>query len=161
MCGHLLAEIGGVGAQGFAEVVGRGEQIEDGERGGDDRRGERVRKEIRAGALAEELDDFFAAGGVASAGAAEGFAEGPGDDVDAALDAAVLGGSAAVGADEADGVGVVDHHHGVVFFGEVADLVELGEVAIHGEDAVGGDEAMRELAAALSWVSRSSISPLR
>ena len=112
------------------------------ERGGDDRRGERVRKEIGAGALAEELDDLFAAGGVASAGAAEGFAEGSGDDVDAALDAAVLGGSAAVGADEADGVGVVDHDHGVVFFGEVADLGELGEVAIHGEDAVGGDEAM-------------------
>ena len=45
-------------------------------------------------------------------------------------------------ADEADGVGVIDHHECVVLVGEVADLFEPGDVAIHGEDAVSGDEAM-------------------
>ena len=44
------------------------------------------------------------------------------------------------GADEADGVRVVDHHERVVALGEVADPVELREVAVHREDAVGGDQ---------------------
>ena len=43
-------------------------------------------------------------------------------------------------ADEADGVAVVDHHHGVVFLGEVADALEVGDDAVHREDAVGGDQ---------------------
>ena len=36
---------------------------------------------------------------------------------------------------------LVDHDEGVVFFGEVADFVHGGDVAVHGEDAVGGDDA--------------------
>ena len=51
---------------------------------------------------------------VAAAGAAERLAERAGDDVDAVGDAVQLGRAAAVGADEADGVGVVDHHQRVV-----------------------------------------------
>ena len=47
---------------------------------------------------------------------------------------------APAGPDEADRVRVVDHDERVVAVGEVADLVELGEVAVHREDAVGRDE---------------------
>ena len=51
---------------------------------------ERVREEIRARALAQQLDDFRAPGGVAARRAAQRLAERAGDDVDAALDAAEL-----------------------------------------------------------------------
>ena len=41
--------------------------------------------------------------------------------------------------DEADRVGVVDHHERAVALGEVADPGEVGDVAVHREDAVGRD----------------------
>ena len=43
-------------------------------------------------------------------------------------------------ADEADGVAVIDHDHGAVFFGEIADALKIGDDAVHREDAVGGDQ---------------------
>ncbi len=49
--------------------------------------------------------------------------------------------AAAGGADEAGGVGVVHHQQGVVFLRQRRDLLELGDVAVHAEYAVGGDEA--------------------
>jgi len=51
-----------------------------------------------------------------------------------------LGGAASGGTDEADGVRVVDHDDRVVSVGEVADLSQPGEVTIHREHPVGGDE---------------------
>lgn len=116
------------------------QQVEDLEGGGGDDRGEGVGEEVRAGALAQQGDDLGAGCDVAAGGAAEGLAEGAGDDVDAVHDAVQLGGAAAAGADEADRVRVVDHHHGVVPLGQVADLGERGDVAVHREDAVGDDE---------------------
>ena len=44
-------------------------------------------------------------------------------------------------ANETGGVRVVHHHKRVVFFGEVADPLEIRDCAIHREDAVGRDEA--------------------
>ena len=44
------------------------------------------------------------------------------------------------GPDEADRVRVVHEDERVVALGEVADRVELGRVAVHREDAVGGDQ---------------------
>ena len=74
-------------ARSFSRRSSTCEQVEDFERRGDDGWGDRVGEEIGARTLAQELDDLFAAAGVAAAGAAEGFAERAGDDVDAALDA--------------------------------------------------------------------------
>ena len=42
-------------------------------------------------------------------------------------------------------MGVVDHHDGVVFFGECGELVDGADVAIHREDAVGDDELVAGL----------------
>ena len=39
--------------------------------------------------------------------------------------------------DEPDGVRVVDHDHGVVALGQVADFPQGRDVAVHGEHAVG------------------------
>ncbi len=52
----------------------------------------------------------------------------------------VIDGAAAVAAEDAGGVGVVDHHDGAVFFGEVGEFVDGADVAVHGEDAVGDEE---------------------
>ena len=108
---------------------------------GSQRRRQGVGEEVGPRPLAQQIDDLFAAGCVSAGSAAEGLAQGRGDDVDAALHPAVLGSAAAGLADVAGGVGVIDHHHGVVAIGEIADLVELDQVAVHGEDAVGGDQA--------------------
>ena len=118
-----------------------GDHVQDAERGDGDRGHQGIGEEIGAGALAEHLDHLAACGGVAAGGAAERLAERARQDIDAALDAAVLGGASALGANKADGVAVVDHHQGVMPLGEVADAREVRDDAVHREDAVGGDQA--------------------
>ena len=60
--------------------------------------------------------------------------------VDLAVHVEVIDGAAAVAAEDAGGVGVVDHHDGAVLFAERGELVDGADVAVHGEDAVGDDE---------------------
>src|SRR5690606_10915440 len=97
-------------------------------------------EQVGAGALPEQGDDLRTGGDIPAGGAAEGLAEGAGDDVDTVHDVVQLGRTASAGTDEPDGVRVVDHDHGAVPVGEVADLVQRGHVAVHGEDAVGDDQ---------------------
>src|SRR5690606_6336115 len=118
-----------------------GEEVHDGERGGDDRGRQRVAEQVRARAVAQQLDDLAAGGDEPARGAAEGLAEGAGEDVDPAHGAVVLVAAAAGRADEAGRVAVVDHDHGAVLVGEVANRGDAGDVAVHAEDAVGGDHA--------------------
>ncbi len=91
----------------------------------------RVGEEIRAGALAQQVDHWLAGAGVATASAAESLAEGAGDDVDPIHDRAVLVGAAAILADETDGVGIIDHDHRVILVSQIADRPEIGDRAIH------------------------------
>ena len=42
---------------------------------------------------------------------------------------------------ETDGVRIVHHHQRAVLLGEVADRGQVGDIAVHGEHAVGGDQA--------------------
>ena len=49
-------------------------------------------------------------------------------------------GATAVLADEAHRVGVIHHHQGVVFVGQIADGFEVGDDTVHGEHTVGGDQ---------------------
>ena len=129
-----------IGVEPRAQRVAVVDQVEDLQRGGGNDRRQRVGEQIGPRALAQPLDDLGLRRGVAARGAAERLAERAGDDVDAALDAAMLGRAAAMSADEADRVAVVDHHHGVVLLGEVADAAEIGDDAVHREHAVGGDQ---------------------
>ncbi len=138
--GHLCAEARGIGVEPLAQRVAVLDQVEDLQRGAGDGRRQRVGEEIGPRALAQPVDHFAPARGVAARGAAERLAERAGDDVDPALDAAMLGRAAAVLADEADRVAVVDHDHGVVLLGQVADALQIGDDAVHREDAVGGDQ---------------------
>ena len=50
------------------------------------------------------------------------------------------GGTTALVPHEAHGVAVVHHHQGVKLIGQIADPLEVGDVAVHGEHAVGSDE---------------------
>ena len=138
---HAMAEMGAVAGETAPEFVAGLEQIEDGQRGRRDHRRQAVGEQVRARALAQPGNDLPAPRRIAARGPAQGLAQGPGEDVDAALDAAMLGGAVAVLAHEADGVGIVDHDHGAVALGKVADGRKVGDDAVHGEDAVGGDEA--------------------
>ncbi len=45
----------------------------------------------------------------------------------------------------AGGVGVVDHHDGAIFFGEIAERGQRADVAVHGEDAVGDQQLLAGL----------------
>ena len=96
-------------------------------------------EEEGAGAVVEEVDEVPAAADVAAEGA-DGFREGAYLDVDFVGCVEVVYGAAAVSAQDAGGVGVVDHHDGAVLFAEVGELVYGADVAVHGEDAVGDDE---------------------
>jgi hypothetical protein len=93
-----------------------------------------------AGSAVQPLHDLLAPGRVAAGGPAQGFAQGAGDDVHPAHDAAMFVGAAPILAHEAHGVGIVDHDQGVVPVGQVADGLQVGDAAVHGEDAVGDDE---------------------
>ena len=159
--GHGAPEPAGVGREPVAQRAGRPRAA----------RGRRARRTTRAGASVFEKrygrerwrsssTISRRAGREAAAGAAERLAEGRGDDVDAADDPAVLGRAAAGRAEEAGGVAVVHHHQRVVPLGQVADLVERRDVAVHGEDAVGGDQARARVPACpASMRSRSAMSP--
>ena len=41
---------------------------------------------------------------------------------------------------EADGMGVIDHDHRIVFVGQAANVRQIGEVTVHAENTIGGDQ---------------------
>ena len=137
---HLRAEAVGIGVELLAQRIALLDQVEDLQRRARDRRHQRVGEEIGPRALAQPVDHFALARRVAAGRAAQRLAERAGDDVDPALDAAMLGRAAAMLADEADRVAVVHHDHRAVFLREVADAFQIGDDAVHREDAVGGDQ---------------------
>ena len=65
-----------------AQVVGRLHDVERGERGADDGRGQGVGEEVGPGALAQKVDHGLRAGDVAAERAAKRLAERAGQDVD-------------------------------------------------------------------------------
>ena len=52
----------------------------------------------------------------------------------------MIDGAAAVAAEHAARVRVVDHHDGAVLLGERAELRQRADVAVHAEDAVGDEQ---------------------
>ena len=61
-------------------------------------------------------------------------------DVDAAVQAEMIDGAAALRAEHAARMGIVDHHDAAELVGEVAERRQRSEVAVHAEHAVGDDE---------------------
>nr|GEU28576.1 hypothetical protein [Tanacetum cinerariifolium] len=135
----LGAEVGGVFVQAVAQRGRLRQALEHGQRGAGNRRRQRVGEQVRARLLAQHVDHFLARRRKTAHGAAQRLAQRARDDVDAAHDVVVLVGAAAGGAHEARRVALVDHHQRAVAVGQVADLVELGDGAVHREHAVGDD----------------------
>ncbi len=138
--GHPAAEQPGVLEQPGPQFAGILHQVQRLDGGGDDRGGQGVGEQVRAGFLAEHGHHFAAAGHVASGRAAQRLAEGAGVDVHTVGHPRVLRGSGPGGTHKADGVGIVHHHQGVVLLGEVADGFQRRQVAVHGEHTVGDDD---------------------
>lgn len=96
-------------------------------------------EEEGTGAVVEVVDEVAAAADVA-AERADGLGEGADLHIDALGAVEVIDRAATVAAEHTAGVGVIDHHDGSILVGEIAELVDGADVAIHREDAVGDEE---------------------
>ena len=101
--------------------------------------GWRRREEERAGALDQDVAQVLRAGDVAAEDA-DGLAQRPDLDRDAAVEPEVVDRAAAVAPEDARGVGVVDEDRRVGRLGRLDDPGQRGDVAVHAEHAVGDDE---------------------
>ena len=139
--GDSRAEETGVRLQTVAKLGRLREQLKRRKRATDDRRRKRIAEQIGPRPLPQVIDDLLPRGGVSAAGAAQCFTERAGEDIDAAHHAVMLVSAAAALAHETGGVRVIHHHQGVVFVGKLTDGGQIGDDPVHGEHAVGGDQA--------------------
>ena len=80
-----------------------------------------VGEQVGTAALTQQIHDGLTGSGVAAGSTAHGLAEGAGDDVHTAHNAAMLVGALAMLAHEAHSVAVVHHHEGIKLVSQVAD----------------------------------------
>ena len=90
--------------------------------------------------MAQEIDDRLVGGDEAAHAPAKRLAEGAGDDVDPVARAGQRRRAATLLAEMPGRVAVVDQHQRAVAVGKLADLLQLGDIAVHREHAVAGDE---------------------
>ena len=133
------------------------EDVEGGDAGRGDGRRMRGREQERPRAMIEKLDQVARAADVA-AERADGLRERADLDIDAAMQVEVVDGAAAVAAQHARGVRVVDHHDRAIFLGQRAKAGQRADVAVHGEDAVGDEQLAAGLvldrsSCSSAWVS--------
>ena len=95
-------------------------------------------------AVVEKFDEIARAADVA-AERADGLRQRADLNVDATVQIEVVDGAAAVAAQHAGGVRVIDHHDGAVLFRQRGQLRQRADVAVHGEDAVGDDQLVAGL----------------
>ena len=115
------------------------QHVERRDAGGRDGRRMRGREQERPSAMVEKLDEIARAADVA-AERADGLRQRADLDIDAAVQVEVVDGAAAVAAQHAGSVRVVDHHDGAVLFRQRGQLRQRADVAVHREDAVGDDQ---------------------
>ena len=119
---HALAEVAGIVGELATQLVAGLDQIEHGQRGGRDHRRDGIREQVGARTLAQPVDDLGGAGDVSARRAAQCLAQSARQQIDPAHDLLMLVRAAALGADEAGGVRIIDRHDRPVTFRERADL---------------------------------------
>src|SRR5438132_5879869 len=73
-------------------------------------------------------------------GAPKRLAERACDDIDLVQNAELFRRASPAGAQDAGGMAIIDHYGGLIALSELADLGKPSQVAVHGENAIGGDE---------------------
>jgi hypothetical protein len=138
---HARAEMLRVVVEPGAQLVAVLDQVERAQRRRRNDGRHAVREEVRPRSLAQPADDLAARRRESAGSTAQRLAERACDDVDAANDVAKLRRPASVRADEPAGVRIVDHDQRAVAIGQIADLPEPRDDAVHREYAVGDDQA--------------------
>ena len=115
------------------------EHVDRGDAGGGDRRRMRRREQERPRAVVQEVDERARAGDIA-AERADRLRQRSDLDVDPAVHAEMVDRAAAVAAEHAARMRVVDHHDASEFLGERAQIGQRPEVAVHAEHAVGNEQ---------------------
>ena len=99
----------------------------------------RSRKKERTCAEIKKIDQVARTTNIA-AHHADRFAQRADLDVNSPVHIEMIDRAASSAAEHARRVRVIDHHDAIVFVGEVAELRQRRDVAIHRKDAVGNDE---------------------
>ena len=136
----LLAEVCDVGMDLVTQLCGSAQHLEDLDGGNCDSGRQGVGEQVGTAALTQQVDDLLTAGCKAAGSAAQSLTQCGCDDVNTALNTAVLSCAAACSADETCGVRVVDHDQSAELVSQIADALQVGNVAVHGEDAVCSDQ---------------------
>ena len=123
------------------DLVALAQHLEHLQRGTDNGGGQRIAEQIGARTLAQQIDNLLSACGETAQGSAEALAQRAGVDVHTAVGAEELAHAVSRLANDSCAVALVDHDKGIVFLGQVADLIHRGDVAVHRENAVGHDDA--------------------
>ena len=123
------------------QFIGLIQHLEDFERGTNDSRSERIGEEVRARALAQEVNNFLAACGETAHGAAEGLAQRASVDIHATIGVEELADTSTCLAYHTCAMAFVHHHERIVLLCQVTNLVHRSDIAVHGEDTVCHDNA--------------------
>ena len=138
---HFLYEIGGVLVQAILQFIGAGKDLEGLDTCRCDHRRNGVREEIRARTLTKEIDDLFASRSEPANRAAESLTQRAGDDLHFAAEVIQFGHAVSGLSDHTGRVRLIDHNEGIVFLRQFVDLIQRTYIAVHGENAVGSDDA--------------------
>ena len=133
------AQGGGVGGELVHPAGLLLQQVESRESSGH-RRGRQCGREDEGARGVEQVARHLVIAGDEGAVGAERLAQRPDDHVDLILEPGLGEGAAAAGAERARAVGVVDDRAQAVALGELDDLGQRGDVAVHREHAVGDDQ---------------------
>mmetsp|Transcript_65596 Transcript_65596/g.140220 ORF Transcript_65596/g.140220 Transcript_65596/m.140220 type:complete len:358 (+) Transcript_65596:63-1136(+) len=136
---HASSELAHVGLQLLDQVGVRTQHPKDFQRSAGDGGCQGVREQIGAGLVPQHVDEDLGAGGVAAGGAAESLAQSAVDNVHLPAHSAQLRRAPPSSPQETCGVALVYEDLGVILLGYGADLLQRGDVAVHGEDAVRDD----------------------
>ena len=138
---HLVAEVIYIFYQLVVQGVAFFQHLEYFKACTNDARSQGVGEEIRTAALAQQVDNLFAARGETAQSAAEGFAQCTGVDVHTSVGVVQFAHAMSRSAHYSGRVGFVHHYQCIILFGKVAYLVHGSYIAVHGEHAVRYDDA--------------------
>ena len=123
------------------EVVALAKHAEHLDARAHDRGCHRIREQVGTRTLAQHVDNLLASGGEAAHCAAERLAEGTGEYVDLTVAVELLGHTVTCLSDNSCRMALVDHYQRVILFRQLTDSVHRSHIAVHRENAVGGDDA--------------------